>query len=85
MPADRSKYRNIHIHNASTGELLGGFYQKGSITETSLLDILKHILLVVDDGFDISVRHRETGVDLTQSSRPVGPGDYDIYSQGMIE
>lgn len=83
MPAERTRYRNVHFHNASTGELLGGFYQKGSVIGMNMLDILKHVLLVVDGGFDISVRHRETGVDLTQSPQPVALGDYDIYSQGM--
>lgn len=85
MLADRSIYRNVHFHNASTGEPSGGFYQKGSITETSFLEILKHVLLVVDHDFDIIVKHRETGVELTPSPRPVSPGNYEIYSEGMTE
>lgn len=83
MPADRTRYRNIRLYNASTGELLGGFFQKGSVTENNLLGILNRVLLVVDSGFGISVAHRGTGLNLTESPHPVAPGDYDIYSQGM--
>lgn len=78
MPADRTRYRNINLYNASAGELLGGFFQKGSVTENTLLGILNRVLLIVDGGFDISVTHRGTGLNLTESPDPVAPGDYDI-------
>lgn len=78
MPSERTRYRNVRFYNASTGEFLGGFFQKGSLIENSLLVILSRVLLLVDGGFDISVTQLAT-----DSPNPFAPGDYDLYSQGM--
>jgi hypothetical protein len=34
---DRSKRRNVHFYSGATGELLGGLYQNGSVTEELFL------------------------------------------------
>ncbi|KAK9318770.1 HNH endonuclease-domain-containing protein [Lipomyces orientalis] len=82
MPINRVAWRNVHLYDASTGATLGGFYQKGSLTEATLVWILGNVLLVVEDHW--TVRFRATGRTITPSSNPVVPGDYDIYSKGTI-
>ncbi|KAK9364829.1 hypothetical protein V1509DRAFT_661355 [Lipomyces kononenkoae] len=72
MPMNRVPWRNVHFYDASTGATLGGFYQKGSLTEAIMVWILGNVLLVVEDQW--IVRHRSSVV----------PGDYDIYSSGII-
>ncbi|KAH8809182.1 hypothetical protein F5884DRAFT_858681 [Xylogone sp. PMI_703] len=79
---DRAASRNVHFHNSSTGEVLGGFYQAGSITEENLLWIFANILLITDA--DYTVYHRESARVIQSSSNPVEPGNYDIRSTGTI-
>jgi hypothetical protein len=81
MPMNRAAWRNVHICDASTGTVLGGFYQAGSIAEETLIWILGNILLVVEDRW--TIRHRESGRTLTPSRNPAEVGHYDIYSEGM--
>ncbi|KAK9357170.1 hypothetical protein V1504DRAFT_479111 [Lipomyces starkeyi] len=82
MPINRVAWRNVHFYESSTGATLGGFYQKGSLTEATLVWILGNVLLVVEDHW--TVRFRASGRIITPSSNPVVPGDYDIYSKGTI-
>ena len=82
MPINRVAWRNVHIHDASTGTTLGGFYQQGSLTEATLIWILSNVLLIVEGTW--TVRHRESGRTMTPSSNPVVPGDYDIYNEGKF-
>ncbi|KAK9235897.1 hypothetical protein V1525DRAFT_408607 [Lipomyces kononenkoae] len=82
MPMNRVPWRNVHFYDASTGARLGGFYQKGSLTEATMVWILGNVLLVVKSQW--SVRHRSSGRTIRPSSDPVVPGDYDIHSKGNI-
>jgi hypothetical protein len=80
MPVNRVAWRNVHFYNASTGAIIGGFYQKGSLTETTLIWLLSSVILVIEGPW--IVKHRGSGRSITPSSNPVVPGDYDIYSDG---
>jgi len=80
MPVNRVAWRNVHFHNASTGAAIGGFYQKGSLTEATLIWALSSVILIIQGPW--IVRHRESGRSITPSSNPVVPGDYDIYNEG---
>jgi hypothetical protein len=78
--AGRSEWRNVHFHDASTGETLGGFYQGGALTESSFLSILGNTLLITESP--LTVKHRESGRVITPSQNPVVTGNYDVYSDG---
>jgi hypothetical protein len=80
MPVNRVAWRNVHFYNASTGVTIGGFYQKGSLTEATLIWLLSSVILIIEGSW--IVRHRESGRSITPSSNPVVPGDYDIYNGG---
>ena len=80
MPINRAAWRNVHFHDASTGAILGGFYQKGSLTDATLIWLLSSVVLIVEDEF--TVKHRASDRIITPSSNPVVPGDYDIYYHG---
>jgi len=80
MLINRVAWRNVYFYNASTGATLGGFHQKGSLTEATLIWIFSNVLLVVDRHW--TVKHRESSRTITPSSNPVVLGDYDIYSEG---
>ncbi len=80
MPINRAAWRNVHFYDASTGANLGGFYQKGSLTEATLIWILSNIILIMEDHW--TIRHRNSGQAVMPSSNPVVPGDYDIYNEG---
>ncbi|KAJ6190302.1 hypothetical protein N7519_000323 [Penicillium mononematosum] len=75
-PPDRCPWRNVHFYNASNKQLLGGFYQAGSLTEANLLWILGNVLL----PNPFTIRHRASGRDITPSNNSVTLGDYDIFS-----
>ncbi|OQE11263.1 hypothetical protein PENFLA_c075G02285 [Penicillium flavigenum] len=75
-PPDRSPWRNVHFYNASNKQLIGGFYQAGSLTEANLLWILGNVLL----PNPFTIRHRASGRDITLSNNSVMLGDYDISS-----
>jgi hypothetical protein len=80
MPINRATWRNVHFHDASTGTILGGFYQQGSITEATLIRILGNVLLIMEGRW--TIKHRESGRTIIPSSNPIIPGDYDIYHEG---
>ena len=80
--ANRAGWCNVHFHDASTGETLGGFYQKGSLTESAFLSILGNILLVTEGPW--TVKHRESDRFITASQNPVVIGNYDVYSDGTF-
>ncbi|KAL1964480.1 hypothetical protein VTN77DRAFT_6906 [Rasamsonia byssochlamydoides] len=82
MPMNRAAWRNVHFYEASTGEMLGGTYQNGSMTQANFLAILDKILLVVEDHW--SVRHRSSGQTTGPTNNPIRLGEYDIYSNGRI-
>ncbi|KAK2810943.1 hypothetical protein FQN50_002534 [Emmonsiellopsis sp. PD_5] len=82
MSTGRAGFRNVHFYNALTGDCLGGFYQKGSLTEERLIWILSNVLLVVAEP--LTVKHRTSGRVVTPSGSLVEPGDYDISSTGSI-
>ncbi|EER28860.1 hypothetical protein CPC735_035660 [Coccidioides posadasii C735 delta SOWgp] len=82
MPIDRASWRNVWLYEASTGNLLGGAHQNGSMTEANLLSILEGVLLVVDDQW--SVKHRSSGLAIGSMNAPLQPGEYEIYCQSSI-
>ncbi|CAG7993859.1 unnamed protein product [Penicillium nalgiovense] len=84
MQSGRSSFRNVHFYDASNGQLLGGLYQAGSVTESNLIWILGSVLFVGTERFTttFTIRHRESGRDMTPSNDPVMPGHYDIVSDG---
>lgn len=81
MP-DRSGYRNVFLHIASTGDTFGGFYQAGSITEEVLLWMLQDVLLVAEQP--LTVTHRASSRVITNTTNVVELGDYDVSSAGMF-
>ncbi|KAF4625541.1 hypothetical protein G7Y89_g12625 [Cudoniella acicularis] len=83
MPINRAAWRNVQFYDASTGTALGGFYQKGSLTEATLIWILGSVVLILDDQW--TVKHRESGRTITPSSNLIVPGDYDIYNAEPIQ
>lgn len=79
MPINREAWRNIRLYEVSTGNLLGGTHQNGSMTGANLLSILGSILLVVDDQW--SVKHRTSGLVIESTNAPLQLGEYDIYCE----
>lgn len=49
----RNKGRNIHFYNGDTGELLGGLYQNGSVTEDLFLTMLTDVLLIAPKRIEV--------------------------------
>ncbi|EGE01677.1 hypothetical protein TEQG_00723 [Trichophyton equinum CBS 127.97] len=82
MP-DRSGYRNVFLHIASTGDTFGGFYQAGSITEEVFLWMLQDVLLVAEQP--LTVTHRASSRVITNTTNVVELGDYDVSSAGPIQ
>ncbi|KMU75155.1 hypothetical protein CISG_10365 [Coccidioides immitis RMSCC 3703] len=72
MPIDRASWRNVWLYEASTGNLLGGTHQNGSMTEANLLSILEGVLLVVDDQW--SVKHRNSALAIGSMNAPLSAG-----------
>ncbi|KAJ5781558.1 uncharacterized protein N7518_010041 [Penicillium psychrosexuale] len=76
MPSrDRSRWRNVHFYNASN-DLLGGFFQAGSVTDANLIWILRNVLLVQAEN--LTIKHRASDRIITPSNSAVVPGDYVI-------
>ncbi|KAJ5240070.1 hypothetical protein N7468_004689 [Penicillium chermesinum] len=77
--------RNVHFLDVSTGNLLGGFYQNGSVTQSNFLDMLNIVLNVVPHGrsrlclrsFTVKTK---SGRTISKTSQVLRPGDYDIYA-----
>jgi hypothetical protein len=74
--------RNVHFFDISTGDMLGGLFQNGSVTEANFIDMLNIILVIVllspvaSCSFTVKAR---TGQTISRTSQPLTPGDYDIY------
>jgi len=82
MPVNRSLPRNVRFYDASDpGVILGGLVQNGSITEENFLDTLA-ILLVLEQG-PPRVQERSSGRVVHRTPLLLGPGEYDIYSDGI--
>ena len=80
MPSrDRSRWRNVHFYNASN-DLLGGFFQTGSVKDANLIWILQNVLLVQAEH--LTITHRASDRIITPSNNPVVPGDYIISCDG---
>jgi hypothetical protein len=82
MPINRAAWRNVYLYDVSTGEMLGGTHQNGSMTEANLLAVLDQILLVVEDHW--TLKHRPSGQIVGRTDKPIQLGAYDIYSSGNI-
>ncbi|EEQ91379.2 uncharacterized protein BDCG_06499 [Blastomyces dermatitidis ER-3] len=83
MPIDRASWRNVWLYEASTGNLLGGTHQNGSMIGANLLSILDGVLLaVIDDQW--SVKHRNSGITISQTNAALQPHEYNIYCQSTV-
>lgn len=81
MPAkNRSPFRNVHIYNGLTQELLGGLKQNGSITEATFLYMLSDILLITDAPLE--VKKRDSGCIILPTRNSLDTGIYDVYCNG---
>lgn len=82
VPADG---RNVHFYNGSTGDLLGGIFQNGAVTEANFIDML-NILLVASRPFSIKARRSghsmRSGHTISRTNQPLVPGAYDVYATG---
>ena len=81
MPtSNRFSFRNIHIYNGFTRELLGGLRQNGSVNEVTFLHMLNDILLIADAPLEI--KQRASGRIILPTSNALEIGVYDVYCNG---
>ena len=75
--------RNVYFFHGSTGDMLGGLFQNGSITQANFIDMLNIALVVVPhppaESRLLTVKAR-SGQIISQSSQSLIPGDYDVYA-----
>jgi hypothetical protein len=81
--------RNVHFFNSLTGDMLGGLFQNGSVTQANFINMLNIVLILVPPPLvephppivphSITVKAR-SGQTISQTSHPLTPGDYDIYA-----
>ncbi|KAA8642529.1 HNH endonuclease signature motif containing protein [Aspergillus tanneri] len=73
--------RNVHFFDGSTGDMLGGLFQNGSVTQANFIDMLNIVLVVVPQppivARPLTVKAR-SGQTISRTSQPLTPGDYDI-------
>jgi hypothetical protein len=74
--------RNVHFFDGSTGDMLGGLFQNGSVTQANFIDMLNIVLVIVPRPLlgprPLTVKAR-SGQTISRTSQPLTPGDYDIY------
>jgi hypothetical protein len=80
MSFTRSEWRNVLFYVGSNGQLLGGFFQAGSITEANFFTILSTVLLAVEKP--LTVQDQGSGQVLGLSNDVLNPGNYNIFCQG---
>ncbi|KAI2791192.1 hypothetical protein POX_c04048 [Penicillium oxalicum] len=81
--------RNVHFFDGSTGDMLGGLFQNGSVTQANFIDMLNIVLVIVPRPLveprppivpcPLTVKAR-SGQTISRTSQPLTPGDYDIYA-----
>lgn len=76
-PKDRASWRNIWLHEAATGNLLGGTYQNGSLTESNFLSAID----ILVDNDEWTVVNRTSGRTVQCTASAIQPGIYDVHSQ----
>ncbi|KAF4220937.1 hypothetical protein CNMCM8980_002815 [Aspergillus fumigatiaffinis] len=73
--------RNMHFFDGSTGDMLGGLFQNGSVTQGNFISMLNIILvphpLIGPRTFMVKARSRQT---LSLTNQRLTPGNYDIYA-----
>jgi hypothetical protein len=73
--------RNVHFFDGSTGDMLGGLFQNGSVTQGNFISMLNIVLvphpLIKPRTFMVKARSRQT---LSLTNQRLTPGDYDIYA-----
>ena len=79
MPVDRASWRNLWLYEAATGNLLGGTYQNGSLTESNFIFAIDIILLVANDEW--IVVNRSSGRTVQRTASAIQPGIYDVHSR----
>lgn len=79
MPIDRASWRNLWLYEAATGNLLGGTYQNGSLTESNFISAIDIILLVANDEW--TVVNRSSGRTVQHTASAIQPGIYDVHSR----
>lgn len=80
--------RNVHFFDGSTGDMLGGLFQNGSITQANFIHMLSIVLVIVPNphiepasfaalgSFTVEM----AGQTISQTNKPLTPGDYKIYA-----
>ncbi|OJJ82709.1 uncharacterized protein ASPGLDRAFT_36831 [Aspergillus glaucus CBS 516.65] len=76
---NRVGFRNVHIYNGITGEMLGGLRQNGSITEAVFLSMLNDILLIADEPLE--VKERDSQRTILPSSNPLEFGSMEMNKE----
>jgi hypothetical protein len=81
--------RNVHFFNSSTGDMLGGLFQNGSVTQANFINMLNIVLVLVPRppirpcppiaSRPITIKAR-SGKTISRTSQPLTPGDYNIYA-----
>jgi hypothetical protein len=73
--------RNVHFFDGSTGDMLGGLFQNGTVTQGNFISMLNIVLvphpLIKPRTFMVKARSRQT---LSLTNQRLTPGDYDIYA-----
>lgn len=78
--SSRSSPRNVFFYDGTTGDLLGGLKQNGSVTQANFFDMLVNTLLAVTRP--ISITSQATGQAIAPSHVPLAEGNYDIICTG---
>ena len=65
--------RNVHFFDGSTGDMLGGLFQNGSVTQANFIHMLSVVLLG-------PCTVEMAGQTISQTSQPLTPGDYKVYA-----
>jgi hypothetical protein len=74
---DRSKYRNVHIFNASDrNTTIGGLILTEGITNTNFYTMVEIIVIAISDF----ILRNESDVMIEKDSSPLQPGNYYIYA-----
>jgi hypothetical protein len=81
-PNNRAAWRNVHFYDESNGTILAGVYQGGSLTDANLVWILSNVLLVGVVEGRWTIKHRESGRIITETTNSAMLGDYDISNEG---
>ena len=73
--------RNVRFFDHLTGDLLGGLFQNGSVTEANFIDMLNIVLVIVPRSSGASLPftvQSRSGQVIGRTNEPLAPGNYDV-------